>query len=92
MCNRLDTMEVHKSNSKLIVVGTITLADSMYVLIKDIPKQHNGIDCGVFVCQYALHYLAKKPMTFKQVNTGQCIIQLPWFMFRSKTVTSCIHA
>ena len=37
-------------------------------LIKDIPQQHNGIDCGVFVCQYALQHISDKPMTFKQVT------------------------
>ena len=43
-------------------------------LIKDIPQQHNGIDCGLFVCQYALHHISNKPMTFKQVaNADRCM-------------------
>ena len=33
---------------------------------KDIPKQKNGYDCGVFLMEYARCILTDKPMNFKQ--------------------------
>ncbi|XP_078574037.1 uncharacterized protein LOC144860600 [Branchiostoma floridae x Branchiostoma japonicum] len=33
----------------------------------EIPQQTNGNDCGVFVCQYALHLARKIPLNFSQV-------------------------
>lgn len=32
----------------------------------DIPRQGPTLDCGIFVCQYAMHLLASHPMNFSQ--------------------------
>lgn len=35
---------------------------------RDIPRQLNGFDCGVFICMYAKFITAKKPLSFTQHN------------------------
>ncbi|XP_043282390.1 sentrin-specific protease 1-like [Venturia canescens] len=38
---------------------------------RDIPRQTNGYDCGVFVCLYAKHEIANKEMSFSQEGMSQ---------------------
>lgn len=35
---------------------------------KDIPRQLNGSDCGVFACKYAEYITRDVPVTFTQVR------------------------
>jgi len=37
-------------------------------LMKDIPTQENGSDCGVFTCKFAEYLSRDAELTFKQVN------------------------
>lgn len=34
--------------------------------VEGTPKQKNGYDCGVFVCQYAKYISSSQPMSFTQ--------------------------
>ena len=36
---------------------------------KKIPKQTNGFDCGIFVCEYAEHISRKADFNFSQNDT-----------------------
>lgn len=36
-------------------------------IVKEIPQQENGSDCGVFTCKYAERLSIKKPFNFSQV-------------------------
>ncbi|XP_043276025.1 sentrin-specific protease 1-like [Venturia canescens] len=38
---------------------------------KDIPRQSNGYDCGVFVCMYAKYEISNKKMDFSQQEMPQ---------------------
>ncbi|XP_043284903.1 putative ubiquitin-like-specific protease 1B [Venturia canescens] len=38
---------------------------------KDIPRQRNGYDCGVFTCQYAKYEILNREMTFSQEEIPQ---------------------
>lgn len=40
-----------------------------------VPKQNNGYDCGVFVCQYAEYISRRAPLTFTQVSDGYMMTQ-----------------
>ncbi|XP_043288818.1 protein PXR1-like [Venturia canescens] len=43
---------------------------------KDIPRQQNGYDCGVFICQYAKYEVAKREMNFSQKDIPQIRIKM----------------
>ena len=38
---------------------------------QNIPKQNNGVDCGVFVCQYAKNLARDLPLDFAQKDMGE---------------------
>uniref|UniRef100_A0A914Y9X6 Ubiquitin-like protease family profile domain-containing protein n=1 Tax=Panagrolaimus superbus TaxID=310955 RepID=A0A914Y9X6_9BILA len=44
----------------------ISIEEWQSVCRKDIPKQKNSWDCGVFACQYALYAINNVPMNFCQ--------------------------
>ena len=48
--------QLHNSNEVIVIF-----------LVKDIPRQTNGFDCGVFVSQFALYRIRGVNMNFQQV-------------------------
>ena len=46
-------------------------------LKKDIPRQYNTADCGIFTCKYADRLSQDKPLDFKHTdipNVRRCMI------------------
>lgn len=42
------------------------------------PQQMNGLDCGVFLCQFAEHIARSKPLTFTHHSMNQFRDQMVW--------------
>ena len=57
-----DMKQLNKIMEFLKWQGTLPRFD----IARDIPKQNNGYDCGVFVMEYARCILLDQPMSFKQ--------------------------
>ena len=45
---------------------TLDLSKWSKITVKDLPRQSNGYDCGVFACQYGRCIIADKPFDFTQ--------------------------
>ena len=44
----------------------------------DVPKQLNGTDCGVFLCQYAERLGREKPWNFSQQDIADIRVKMAW--------------
>ena len=55
---------------------------------EDIPLQRNGVDCGVFVCQYAERIARRAPMSFKQADMPKTRCKMLREIFQGKIGTT----
>lgn len=44
------------------------MTDWTLEMVKDIPRQNNGSDCGMFTCKYAEYISRKAKINFSQVR------------------------
>ncbi|XP_028413631.1 uncharacterized protein LOC114536483 isoform X1 [Dendronephthya gigantea] len=55
---------------------------------KDIPKQDNYIDCGVFLCQYMKHLVFQQPFSFNQKDIAKIRLDMV-NEIRNKEIKAC---
>jgi sentrin-specific protease 1 len=58
------------------------------VKLDDVPKQSNGYDCGMFVCQYAEHISRNAPFSFRQGDMDRFRIQVAFEITVRKLLTT----
>jgi sentrin-specific protease 1 len=56
--------------------------------VEGIPKQNNGYDCGVFVCQYAEHISRGAAFTFSQEDMPRFRIQMAYEITTRRLLTT----
>ena len=56
---------------------------------QDVPLQTNGVDCGVFVCQYAERFARKAQMSFSQEDMVVTRMKMSHEIFTGKLMQSC---
>ena len=56
---------------------------------QDVPLQTNGVDCGVFVCQYAERFARKAPMNFSQEDMAVTRMKISHEIFSGRIIQNC---
>ena len=56
---------------------------------QDVPLQTNGVDCGVFVCQYAERFARKAHMNFSQEDMVVTRMKMSHEIFTGELMQSC---
>jgi sentrin-specific protease 1 len=63
---------------------TLDTSNFEKVNVKDIPKQMNGSDCGMFACKFAEYLSRNAAISFTQVNNffaAFCLLSLFTYFF-----------
>ena len=56
---------------------------------QDVPLQTNGVDCGMFVCQYAERFARKALMNFSQDDMAVTRMKMSHEIFSGKIIETC---
>jgi sentrin-specific protease 1 len=60
--------------------------------VEGIPKQNNGFDCGVFVCQYAEHISRGAAFTFSQADMPRFRVQMTYEITVRRLLTTPLRS
>ena len=57
-------------------------------IVRTVPQQTNGIDCGIFACQFAEHVAREASITFTQKDIPQIRRNMVWELMTRRLIWS----